>query len=280
MAVINAFSVDVEDYFQVRSFESLIPYSSWGSYELRVGENTRRLLDLLAAHGVRGTFFVLGWIADRDPRLVKDVFDAGHEVASHGWSHKPIYRLNRSEFREEATRTKAALEDITGARVVGFRASNYSIVADTLWALEVLAETGHLYDSSIYPIRRRVYGIPDERVSPHVRQTAKGSLAEFPMSTCRLAGVNLPFGSGAYLRLLPCGLTARLLRRLNAAGLPGVISVHPWELDPEQPRVTSWLRRPNHYAFLSRTRPRLERLLREFRFEPLADCLRRAGTLP
>ena len=279
MAVINAFSVDVEDYFQVRSFEPFIPYSSWSTYKPRVGVNTRRLLDLLASRGVRGTFFVLGWNAEREPALVRDIFAAGHEVASHGWSHKPVTRMSPDEFRAEVTRTKSVLEDITGARVVGFRASNYSIVSGTLWALGILAETGHLYDSSIYPIRRGVYGMPGERVSPHLRQTAKGPLAEFPMSTWRLAGVNLPFGSGAYLRLLPCGVTARLVRRLNDAALPAVVSVHPWELDPRQPRVTSWLRRPNHYAFLRRTQPRLERLLQEFRFEPLSDCLRSAGLL-
>lgn len=280
MAVTNAFSVDVEDYFQVRSFQSVIPYSSWSSYEPRVEQNTRRLLDLLAARSVRGTFFVLGWSADRHPGLVREISRAGHEVASHGWSHRLVYRMSRDDFRAEVTRTKAVLEDITGTPVVGFRAPSYSVVTGTLWALDVLAETGHLYDSSIYPIRRRVYGIPGERVTPHVRQTAKGPLAEFPMSTCRVAGLNLPFGSGAYLRLLPSGVTALLVRRLNGRGVSAVVSVHPWELDPEQPRVTPWLRRPNHYAFLGRTHSRLESLLREFKFAPLGELLRQAALLP
>lgn len=279
MAITNAFSVDVEDYFQVRSFESLIPYSSWDSYELRVGDSTRRLLELLAKHNVKGTFFVLGWNAGKDVGLVRDIFRAGHEVASHGWTHRPLYCMSPEEFRAEVTNTKAALEDITGARVMGFRASNYSIVSSTLWALDILAETGHLYDSSVYPIRRRAYGIPAERVTPHLRETGKGSIAEFPMSSYRVAGQNLPFGSGAYLRLLPSGLTALLVRRLNARAVPAVVSVHPWELDPGQPRVTSWLVRPNHYAFLDRTEARLHRLFREFRFEPVYQVLRQAGLL-
>ncbi len=279
-SVINAFSVDVEDYFQVRSFESIIPYSSWSSYEPRLEDNTRRLLDLLAARGARGTFFVLGWNADRHPGLVRDIFRAGHEVASHGWSHRPVYRMSQDDFRTEVTRTKAVLEDIIGAPVVGFRASNYSVVSGTLWALDILGETGHLYDSSIYPIRRKVYGIPGERVSPHRRRIATGTLVEFPMSTCRVARLDLPFGSGAYLRLLPVAVTALLVRRLNAGGLPAVVSVHPWELDPGQPRVTSWLKRPNHYAFLGRTHARLDTLLREFKFAPLRELLRQAGLLP
>lgn len=279
MAVTNAFSVDVEDYFQVRSFESVVPYSSWSSYEPRVGRSTRRLLDLLAARGVRGTFFVLGWNARRDPGLVKDISRAGHEIASHGWSHKPVYRMSPEDFRAEATETKAVLEDITGSPVLGFRASNYSIVSSTLWALDILVETGHLYDSSIFPIRRRAYGIPGEQVDPHERQTGKGALVEFPMSTYRLAGQNLPFGSGAYLRLLPSDLTALLVRRLNSKARPAVVSVHPWELDPDQPRIRSWIARPNHYAFLGRTLPRLDSLLRQFKFESMAALLRQAGLL-
>jgi polysaccharide deacetylase family protein (PEP-CTERM system associated) len=277
MEVVNAFSVDVEDYFQVRSFESIIPYSSWDSYQLRVGDNTRRLLSLAERHGVKGTFFVLGWNAQKDPGLVREISRAGHEVASHGWSHKPIHRMGPAEFRAEVTKAKAFLEDITGSKVLGFRAPSYSIVASTLWALEVLVDTGHEYDSSIYPIRRRAYGIPTEPVTPHARETARGRIAEFPMSTLRLAGQNLPFGSGAYLRLLPCELTALLVRRLNARAIPAVVSVHPWELDPEQPRVTSWVARPNHYAFLRRTEARLDTLLGRFRFEPLSEVLRRAG---
>lgn len=276
---LNAISVDVEDYFQVRSLEHRISFKSWDSYETRFERNTRGILELLEKHATKGTFFVLGWNAKKDPNLVREIARAGHEIASHGWSHRLVYRLDRSEFREDVSRTKSLLEDTTGSQISGFRAANYSITEKSLWALEILAETGHTYDSSIYPIHRGVYGIASENRRPHVRKAGQNEIAEFPMSTARLAMWNLPFASGAYLRFMPLWITKSLLRLHNRRNTPTMVSVHPWELDPEQPRVCPIVERPNHYLCLGRTRPILEDLLRTFHFRPVREVLEDLGLL-
>jgi len=276
----NALSVDVEDYFQVRSFEDRIPFASWDSYKTRFGRNTRELLELFRRHDTKATFFVLGWNAKKDPDLVREIARAGHEIASHGWSHKLVYRLSPSEFREDVVKTKFLLEDITGTPIAGFRAANYSVTEKSLWALEVLAETGHAYDSSIYPIRRKVYGIASEERRPHLRRAGSKEIAEFPMSTARFAKWNVPFGSGAYLRLIPLWITKSLVRHHNSRDLVAIVSVHPWELDPGQPRVCSTIERPNHYLCLGRTRSILESLLETFRFGPVRGVLQNMGLLP
>ncbi len=276
----NALSFDLEDYFQVRSFSNRIPYASWDSYLPRFVGNTRRLLALLERRGVKGTFFVLGWNAEREKGLVLDIKQSGHEVASHGWSHRPIYQMTRDEFRAEVSRTKELLEDIIGSPVLGYRAPSYSITSRTLWALTVLAETGHAYDSSIYPIRRQAYGIPSEQRVPHTKSTASGRIVEFPMSTARIAGWNLPFASGAYFRMSPLWLTTFLIRRANRFGVPAILNLHPWELDPSQPRVSSVLSHPNHYLFLGRTESRLDNLLAMFCFAPVQEVLRDLRLLP
>jgi len=278
--IVNALSVDVEDYFQVRSFEDRIHFSRWDSFECRFGRNTRELLSMFDKHGVKATFFLLGWNGQKDPSLVREIKAAGHEIASHGWSHRLVYELNRAQFSEDASRTKSLLEDITGSAVKGFRAASYSIITQSMWALEVLAETGHLYDSSIYPIRRGVYGIASAERVPHRRPAGSRDIADFPMSTTRLGGINLPFGSGAYLRLLPFWITKGLLNRENRAGQPVIVSVHPWELDPGQPRICSTFERPNHYLRLAKTRPILENLLRSFRFDTVEAVLDGLGLLP
>lgn len=278
--MINALSVDVEDYFQVRSFQDRIPFSSWDSYESRFGRNTRELLELFQRYNTKGTFFVLGWNAEKDPDLVREIRKAGHEIASHGWNHRLVYQLSRSQFREEVVRTKSLLEAISGSPVVGFRAPSYSITEKSLWALEVLAETGHLYDSSIYPIRRRVYGIASAERKPHLRKAGSREIVEFPMSTARLARWNVPFASGAYLRLMPFWITKALVSRHNRQGLPAIVNVHPWEVDPDQPRLCSTLERPNHYLGLGRTRPILEIFLQASRFSPVRDVLENLGLLP
>lgn len=277
---VNALSVDVEDYFQVRAFASMVRRSAWDSYERRYGTATRRLLELLKEFDVRGTFFVLGWNAQRDPQLVREINEAGHEVASHGWDHTLVYEQSESQFREDVHRTKSLLEDVAGCAVIGFRAASYSITSRSLWALDVLAETGHLYDSSIYPIRRGVYGIASESRVPHLREHGERRIAEFPMSTARLAGLNVPFGSGAYLRLIPLWLTRALIERLNARGVPANVNVHPWEVDPSQPRICSLLRRPNHYLNLEGTLFKLRGLLERFRFFPLREVLDTLGLMP
>jgi polysaccharide deacetylase family protein (PEP-CTERM system associated) len=271
--MINALSVDVEDYFQVRSFAHRIGFSSWDSFETRFGKNTRELLELLQKYNTKATFFVLGWNAEKDPDLVREIGRDGHEIASHGWSHGLVYQLSRSQFRDEVVRTKSLLEDISGMPVIGFRAPSYSITARSLWALEVLTEAGHVYDSSIYPIRRRAYGIPSAERNPHRMKVGDREIAEFPMSTVRLGKWNLPFASGAYLRLMPFWITKWLIARHNSVDLPAMVSLHPWELDPDQPRVCSVIERPNHYLRLGRTRAILESLLEAFRFSPIRDFL-------
>jgi polysaccharide deacetylase family protein (PEP-CTERM system associated) len=275
----NALSVDVEDYFQVRSFASFIPRSAWDSCEHRYGRATRGILELLGRFDVKGTFFVLGWNAERDPQLVKEISRAGHEVASHGWDHTLVYQQDESQFRRDVGKTKSLLEDISGAPVVGYRAASYSITSRCLWALEVLAETGYLYDSSIYPIRRGTYGIASEKREPHLRGEGRRRIAEFPMSTARVGAWNVPFASGAYLRAAPLWLTRALIGRLNSSGIPAIVSVHPWELDPSQPRVCSFLRRPNHYLNLKGTRLKLEILLGLTGFFPLKHVLDTLGLL-
>ena len=276
---VNALSVDVEDYFQVRSFEGRIAFSSWDSFETRFGRNTRELLELYGRYNTKATFFVLGWNAQKDPHLVREIEKAGHEIGSHGWSHTLVYRLTRSQFKEEVVRTKSLLEDISGSPVRGFRAPSYSITKASLWALEVLAEAGHTYDSSIYPIRRKVYGIASAERKPHAWKAGNKEIAEFPMSTARVAGWNVPFASGAYLRLMPLWITKLLVGHHNSKNLSTIVSVHPWELDPDQPRVCSIVERPNHYLRLRYTRQILEALLQSFRFAPVGDVLRNLGLL-
>jgi len=277
---VNALSVDVEDYFQVRSFADRIAFSSWDSYETRFGRNTRELLDLFQRYNAKATFFVLGWNAEKDRDLVREIGKAGHEIASHGWSHNLVYQLSRSQFREEVVRTKSLLEDISGLPVVGFRAPSYSITKRSLWALEVLAEAGYLYDSSIYPIWRRVYGIASAERNPHLTKAGSKEIVEFPMSTARIGKWNVPFGSGAYLRLMPLYLTRVLISRHNRRGLPVNVSVHPWEIDPDQPRVRSLVERPNHYIGLGRTRAILEELLKAFRFLSVSRVLENMELIP
>ena len=277
---LNALSVDVEDYFQVRSFADRITFSSWDSYETRFGRNTRELLELFRKYNAKATFFVLGWNAEKDPNLVKEIARDGHEIASHGWSHKLVYQLSRSEFREEVVRTKSLLEDISGLPVMGFRAPSYSITKKSLWALEVLAQAGHLYDSSIYPIWRRVYGIASAERNPHLIRAGSKEIVEFPMSTARIGKWNVPFGSGAYLRLMPLYLTRVLMSRHNRRGLCVNVSVHPWEIDRGQPRVRSVVERPNHYLGLERTLPILEELLKAFYFLSVRRVLENLKLVP
>jgi polysaccharide deacetylase family protein (PEP-CTERM system associated) len=274
--MINAMSVDVEDYFHVAALAGSIDRAHWDRMEYRAEDSTRRLLDLFDAHGLKSTFFVLGWVARRSPALIREIHDRGHEVASHGMSHLLVYNQTPEEFASETRESKALLEDITGAPVLGYRASTYSITARSLWALDILKEAGFLYDSSIFPIRHDLYGIPDAPQEPSRINTPKGaSLVEFPMSTAPMFGVKLPVSGGGYFRLLPYWLTRAGLRKLNfSLSRPFIFYLHPWEVDPEQPRVrTSMKSRLRHYTNLDRTEARLKRLITEFRFAPVRDVL-------
>lgn len=266
------FTVDVEEYFQVSAFETRVAFSDWDRFESRLAPAMDQLLRLLDEAGSRGTFFVLGWIAERHPQIVREIAAAGHEVASHGYEHRRITTLTPEEFRESVRRSKEILEDLGGAPVLGYRAPSFSIVPGREWALEILAEEGYLYDSSLFPIRRRGYGFPDGKRDPHY--LLGGRLLEVPPTTLRRGGLNLPAAGGAYFRLFPLALFRQAFRESERRGVPGTFYLHPWEIDPEQPRLeVSRATRIRHYGGLRRTLPRLRAMLREFRFDSVAHNL-------
>lgn len=261
----NALTVDVEEYFQVAAFEKTIPRSRWERSESRVEFSTGRVLDLLASCSTTATFFVLGWIAERHPSLVRRIAAEGHEVASHGFDHTRLHQFTPEQFRADIGRTKAVLEDIAGLEVRGYRAPSYSIDGRNLWALDVLQEVGYVYSSSIYPIRHDLYGMPEAPRFPfRVRPDA---ILEIPVTTMRLGGRNYPCGGGGYFRLLPYGMFRWMLKRVNSGDQqPGLFYFHPWEVDPDQPRVQAapLKSRFRHYVNLGSMHARLRRLLREF----------------
>lgn len=265
--ILNAFSVDVEDYFHVEALASRVDRASWGDLEYRAEESTRRLLDLLAVHGVRATFFMLGWVARRSPQLVRTIHAAGHEVACHGLNHQMVNKQSPEQFRRETMESKSLLEDAAGVQVRGYRAATYSITRESLWALDILGELGFVYDSSINPIRHDLYGIPDAPRFPY--RPPGAALLEVPITTVELFGRRLPCGGGGYFRLLPYALFSAAVRRVNRTDRqPAVFYCHPWEVDPGQPRIAGlpWKSRFRHYTNLSRMESRLGRLLRDFRW--------------
>jgi polysaccharide deacetylase family protein (PEP-CTERM system associated) len=270
------FTVDVEEYFQVSAFEPHLALADWDRLESRVAAGVHTLLALLERHRAQATFFILGWIAERHPLLVKAIAAAGHEVASHGWDHRRVTQQTADQLRESVRRTKDVLESAVGVPVIGFRAPSFSIVPGREWALDVLMEEGYLYDSSLFPIARRGYGYRGGVRDPHVLRSPAGTLVELPPATLRVGGINLPAAGGAYFRLLPYALPQAAFRDCARRGVSGTFYIHPWEVDPDQPRLpVSWSARARHYGGLTRTMPRLERLLTEFRF----NSVRGAGTL-
>lgn len=280
-AVVNAFSIDVEDYFQVAALSPAIPRESWPTWEYRVERNTECILGLLAERGIRGTFFILGWCAERSPALIRRIAAEGHEVACHGFSHRLIYEQSEQEFRQEAARCKHFLEDTIGAAVTGYRAASFSITRQSLWALDALVDLGFEYDSSVFPIRHDRYGIPGAARDPGLIKAPSGrTLVEFPMSAASFAGLRVPVSGGGYFRLLPYAVTRAGLRQVNAQGQPFTFYLHPWEVDPGQPRVkASLLSRFRHYNNLHKCEARLRRLLGEFSFSTMRDVLERRGLL-
>lgn len=281
--MLNAMTVDVEDYFHVAALATAIDRRDWGRWESRVERNTRRLLDIFAEHGLQATFFVLGWVAERHPQLVREIAAAGHEIASHGYSHQLVYRQRPEEFRQETQRAKALLEDQLQQPVLGYRAASYSITRQSLWALDILAELGFVWDSSIFPVRHDRYGIPGTPRWPHRLQTPAGhTLIEFPLSTWQLGQYRLPIAGGGYFRLYPYGLTRAGLASINRrAQRPFIFYLHPWEIDPEQPRVKAGLLSTfRHYNNLAKCEGRLRRLLDDFAFTTVGRVLEALELLP
>lgn len=281
--MLNAMTVDVEDYFHVAALATAIDRRDWGRWESRVERNTQRLLDMFAEHGLRATFFVLGWVAERHPQLVREIAAAGHEIASHGYSHQLVYRQRPEEFRQETQRAKALLEDQLQQPVLGYRAASYSITRQSLWALDILAELGFVWDSSIFPVRHDRYGIPGTPRWPHRLQTPAGhTLIEFPLSTWQLGQYRLPIAGGGYFRLYPYGLTRAGLASINRrAQRPFIFYLHPWEIDPEQPRVKAGLLSTfRHYNNLAKCEGRLRRLLDDFAFTTVGRVLEALELLP
>ena len=275
-ALKNAFSVDVEDYFQVGAFERVLSREEWDSYEPRVERNTLMLAEVLERFQIKGTFFFLGWVAERWPNVVKELHAAGHEIGVHGFDHRRVTTQTPEEFRHDVRRTKTEIESLIGEEVLGYRAPNYSVVQETLWALDILVEEGFCYDSSIFPIAHDRYGIRKAPRFPWVVRESNGNrLLEFPISTVQLAGVRLPFVGGGYLRQFPFWFARWGMRRVNRIDRkPVVVYIHPWEIDPDQPRVpVGVLTRLRHYRNLSKTQVRLERLFEEFRFSTIRDVL-------
>ncbi len=268
----NAFTVDLEDYFHVSAYAGKVRREEWDSYPSRVAQNTDRLLDLLAQHNRLATFFVLGWVAEKKPEVVARVAAAGHEVACHSLLHRRIFDLTPQEFREDTHRAKAVIEDATGKQVVGYRAPSFSVTRRSSWALEILVEEGFQYDSSIFPVEHPSYGIPDAPRTPYWINTASGRILEFPMSTLAIGSKRSPIGGGAYLRLLPYSYTLWSIRHLNRhENLPVCVYVHPWEIDPQQPRMGGSLSaRARHYFGLQGTETKLRKLVRDLEFCPLA----------
>ncbi|MGE0592994.1 MAG: XrtA system polysaccharide deacetylase [Vicinamibacterales bacterium] len=269
-------SVDVEDYFQVSAFERTVSRDAWDSFERRVETNTHRLLDIFDEYAVRSTFFTLGWVGERHPALVREIVARGHELASHGYAHRLVYDQAPEEFRDDVRRAKQVLEDAGAVEVVGYRAPSFSITDRSLWALDILAEEGYRYDASIFPVRHDRYGIPDAPRHPHLLHRTAGPLLEVPGSTVRLGSTNVPVAGGGYFRILPYAWTRWGIARLNRTEtMPAVFYLHPWEIDPGQPRLPAgWLSRFRHYRNLDATERRLRALLTDFSFAPVGTVLR------
>jgi polysaccharide deacetylase family protein (PEP-CTERM system associated) len=273
--IVNAMTIDVEDYFQVSAFEGIAPRHRWDQFESRVCANTDRLLAIFREAGVTATFFVLGWVAERHPALVRRIAAEGHEIASHGYAHRLVYDLTRPAFRDDVRRSKDLIESASGAQVLGYRAPSYSVTPRSLWALDILIEEGFGYDASIFPIHHDRYGIPLSPRAPYVLERGAGSLVEAPGSAIRIGPLNLPVGGGGYFRLLPYEWTRWGISRINdSERRPAIFYLHPWEMDPEQPRLPAGrLNRLRHYRNLGQTESRLRRLLQDFQFGTMRQIL-------
>lgn len=269
VALRNAMTVDVEDYFQVSAFEKHIDRADWDRLPHRVEQNTHRILDLFNEHDVKATFFTLGWVAERYPDLIKRMVKEGHELASHGYSHVRVTQQTPAEFRADVIKTKMLLEDLSGVVIKGYRAASYSINESNMWALKILEETGHLYSSSIYPVKHDLYGVPDApRFS--FRPHGDSGILEIPITTIELFGKKLPCGGGGFFRLYPYPFSRWAINRINQQdGQSGIFYFHPWEIDVDQPqqRNIGMRTRFRHYLNLGKMHNRLSRLLHDFAWD-------------
>jgi len=275
--IVNAMSVDVEDYFQVSAFAGQVARDSWGEMPCRIERNIEIVLEILREAGAKSTFFTLGWIAERYPGVVRSIAAEGHELASHGYGHQRVTDLNRSSFMQDLLRAKGLLEDTTGQAVLGYRAPSFSIGDANPWAFDCILETGHRYSSSVYPIRHDHYGSP---ASPRFAHAARPGLLEIPITTVRVLGNNFPAGGGGYFRLLPYRSARWLVRRVNQVDRrPAMFYFHPWEIDPDQPRIAGagMKSRFRHYLNLHQTERRLRRLLSDFRWDRADRVFLEAG---
>ena len=276
MRVVNALTVDVEDYFHVEAFAGVISPDRWNGYPMRVESNTREILKMLGHRRIRATFFVLGWVADRCPGLIREILEAGHEVGCHGYNHQMIGRGDEKKFRNDIRRAKSVLEDLCGIPVISYRAPSYSVTVRTLWALDVLGEAGFEYDSSIFPVIHDQYGIPNAPRFPHSRFLRDGRrIIEFPPSTLSSCGVNVPVAGGGYFRILPYRFTSWAIRWINEKeSQPVMFYFHPWEIDPDQPRIAaSPLSRFRHYHNLDSAADKFVRLLNDFSWAPMSEVV-------
>jgi polysaccharide deacetylase family protein (PEP-CTERM system associated) len=272
--LLNALTIDVEDYYHVSGFEKIVSRDDWESYPSRIEASTDRILQILDDHGVHGTFFILGWIADRYPQLVRAIHTAGHEIGCHSYWHRLVYSQTREEFQEDLKRSCRSLEDVIGRAVICYRAPSFSITRRTPWAIEVLIDEGIRIDSSLYPTHHDRYGMPGIPLGPHRIELPNGGLWEMPPPVWRCLGYPLPIGGGGYFRLYPYSLTRLGLRRINASGRPFAVYLHPWEVDPEQPRFKAGFARSfRHYVGLAKTAARLHCLLNDFAFGTLSQAL-------
>lgn len=272
--MVNILSFDIEDYFQVENFKKKIKFSDWDNYGLRVIGSTRRILNVLSQAQVRATFFVVGWIAERVPELIKEISSLGHEVASHGYAHELVYKQGEKGFRDDLRLARGILEKITGKPVKGYRAPCYSITNRSRWALDILAQEGYLYDSSIFPIRHDRGGLVGSQRFPHYIDTQYGRIKEFPISTVNLFGQNLPFSGGGYLRLLPYFILRNCARSINTQGQPINVYMHPWEFDIDQPRIKAGAFGAfRHYLNLETTEKKLKALITDFKFDSIENVI-------
>lgn len=273
--MLNALTIDIEDYFNASVFDPVIDRKDWTGLESRVEKNTERILSLLDEKGIKATFFILGWVAATHPHIVREINSQGHEIGSHGYYHQLIYSISKEHFREDIRRSKKILEDLINHQVLAFRAPTYSITKRSMWAIDILIEEGFLYDSSIFPIRHDRYGVPEAPRFPYIIKSTAGQIIEFPPSTARLFNKNFPVSGGAYLRILPYIYTKWGIKKINSEEKkPALIYFHPWELDKEQPRINlTALSQFRHYTNLDKMGNKIERLLTDFEFATVTEVL-------